>query len=100
MKMNFPEVLKHIIDFLEVKVNEDHFNKLLNHLSFDSMKKNLALVREDAYYGNPCDSGSLLIRAGKVGDYKNFMTEELIRKFDQWTLENIKNTGLKFLDFN
>lgn len=36
------------------------------------------------------------IRKGEVGDWKNYMSEELVAKFDAWTETNIVGTGLFF----
>lgn len=36
------------------------------------------------------------IRKGEVGDWKNYMSEELVGKFDAWTETNLAGTGLIF----
>lgn len=42
------------------------------------------------------EADAKFIRKGQVGDYKNYMTEEMIAKFDAWTEENLAGTGLSF----
>lgn len=36
------------------------------------------------------------IRKGEIGDHKNYMSPELIARFDAWTEENLKGTDLRF----
>lgn len=36
------------------------------------------------------------IRKGEVGDWKNHMTREMAARFDAWTEENTRGTGLNF----
>lgn len=36
------------------------------------------------------------IRKGEVGDWKNYMSDELVAKFDAWTETNLAGTGLSF----
>ena len=36
------------------------------------------------------------IRKGEVGGWKNYMTDELVAKFDDWTNANLAGTGLSF----
>lgn len=36
------------------------------------------------------------IRKGEIEDWKNYMNEELSRRFDQWAEQNLKGTELSF----
>lgn len=42
---------------------------------------------------NPDD---MFIRKGKVGDWKNYMSEDLSARFDKFTEDNLKGTSLAF----
>ena len=42
------------------------------------------------------DPEQKIIRKGKVGDWRNYMSDELARKFDEWSDKKLKNTGLIF----
>lgn len=42
------------------------------------------------------DPNKKFIRKGKVGDWRNYMSDDLSRKFDEWTEKNTKDTGLVF----
>lgn len=45
---------------------------------------------------DPSDPENKFIRKGKVGDWKNYMSEDLSRRFDEWTEKNLAGTGLTF----
>lgn len=66
------------------------------------MKKNPALNLEPilAMMEKPGPSETnpdeTFIRKGKVGDWKNYMSNELSEKFDKFTEENLKGTDLAF----
>jgi len=74
---------------------------LANHLSFKNMKKNPSVNLEPimAKKNGPefVQTEELsFIRRGEVGDWKNHMTPEMASRFDAWTEENIRGTGLHF----
>lgn len=43
------------------------------------------------------DPNSKFIRKGKVGDWRNYMSEELSKKFDDWIEHNTRGTDLTFI---
>lgn len=75
---------------------------LEDHLSFNSMKNNPALNLEpilammDKPHLNSENPDETFIRKGKVGDWKNYMSEELSARFDKFTEDNLKGTDLIF----
>lgn len=36
------------------------------------------------------------IRKGEIGDWKNHMTDEMAKRFDDWAENNLNGTGLSF----
>jgi hypothetical protein len=87
--------------FLGKTLTEAEVSKLASHLSFSSMKKNPAVNLEPimAKKNGPdfLQTTELrFIRKGQVGDWKNYMTPEMAARFDAWTEENIRGTGLTF----
>lgn len=38
------------------------------------------------------------LRKGKVGSYRDDMSDELIKRFDQWIAEKLKETDFKFFE--
>lgn len=88
--------------FLGKSLTEEQVSALEDHLSFNSMKKNPALNLEPilAMMEKPRSAeenpDQTFIRKGKVGDWKNYMSEELSAKFDKFTEDNLKGTTLVF----
>lgn len=79
-------------------MNEQQVEKLLDHLSFQSMKENRAVNYEPVIEVNKkynlIEEDGTFMRCGKVGEWKEFMNQELINRFEKWENENLKNTGL------
>lgn len=99
LKQDLPAVIERVALFLEKKITQEQIDKLADHLSFESMKNNNAvnydwLVKLSKLY-KPNKNESFM-RTGKVGEYKTAMTEEMIERFDRWTEENTKDTGLTY----
>ncbi|XP_014227592.2 sulfotransferase family cytosolic 1B member 1-like [Trichogramma pretiosum] len=104
MKKDIVSVIKKTADFLNKNLNDEEIERLAKHLSFESMKNNPAVNREfnikwiksNNVYGESKVDGEF-IRSGSVGQWKETMSEEMIEKFDAWTVENLKQCeGLKF----
>lgn len=81
MKKDLRSVVVEVANFLGKPVPEDQMDKLLHHLSFNAMKNNTATNYVNTEQGS-------FIRKGTVGDYKNEMSPEIIKKFEKWTQEN------------
>lgn len=102
MKKDLKSVIRRVAKFLEKDLSDDDVRKLEDHLSFESMKKNPSVNNAQAeivkrqIYKNGTENESFF-RAGKVGNYKAEMTEEIIKQFDEWTEKHVKGTGLEFL---
>ncbi|XP_050437128.1 luciferin sulfotransferase [Adelges cooleyi] len=102
MKKDLKGAIRQVAAFLEKELTEEQVSALEDHLSFNSMRKNPALNLEPllAMMEKPQaadeNSDQKFIRKGKVGDWKNYMSEELSAKFDSFTDENLKGTDLTF----
>ncbi|KAF2881052.1 hypothetical protein ILUMI_25120 [Ignelater luminosus] len=88
MKKDLGQVIQQVAEFLNKSLNEHQVNQLCEWLDIKSMRKNKAVNHDDIYK----ERG--FIRSGKVGGYKEEMSEEMIKIFDDWTKEYIKGTGL------
>ena len=82
-------------------MTDDQVDQLAEHLSFGSMKKNPALNLEPimAKKNGPeflQTSDLRFIRKGEVGDWKNHMSPEMAARFDAWSEEHLRGTGLSF----
>lgn len=101
MKKDLKGTVRELADFLEKNYTDAEYEELCKYLSFQSMRENKACNLEDmleeqhgkGYYQKV---GDHFIRKGQVGDWKNYMSTELSKKFDDWIEENTKDTGLKF----
>lgn len=82
------EVIK-VAKFLNKSLNDDQLAKLVDHLSFKSMKNNPS-TNFQPMKNLDADPDADFIRKGIIGDYKNIMTDEIIAKFDKWSNENNK----------
>ncbi|XP_063834758.1 luciferin sulfotransferase [Ostrinia nubilalis] len=101
MKRDLPAVIRKTAKFLGKTITDDQVNTLSEHLSFQSMKKNRAVNLEtllERSFGKEYLEQTELrfIRKGEIGDWKNYMSDDLSRRFDEWAAQHIQGTGLSF----
>ncbi|XP_069695752.1 luciferin sulfotransferase-like [Periplaneta americana] len=101
MKRDQASAIKKTADFLGKTLSEAEVQQLAEHLSFSNMKKNPAVNLEPiiAKKNGPDylqKTDLRFIRKGEVGDWKNHMSPEMAARFDTWTEENLRGTGLSF----
>ena len=86
--------------FLKKKMTDEQVAQLSEHLSFPKMAANPSVNYEQVLAQKNVsrdDPNTKFIRKGKVGDWRHYMSDELSRRFDEWTEHNLKGTGLKFV---
>ncbi|KAF5303738.1 hypothetical protein FQR65_LT18963 [Abscondita terminalis] len=86
MKEDLVKVIKNVSVFLEKTLTDEQILGLVKWLDFETMKDNKA-VNHDSLYNK-----SGFMRAGIVGGHKKEMPAEILREFDSWIEENLKNT--------
>ncbi|KAJ8960062.1 hypothetical protein NQ318_009504, partial [Aromia moschata] len=100
LKKDLPAVIRRVAKFLEKDLTDEQVIQLTNHLSFENMRNNPAVNYEmvvNMYKKfNLTEANGTFMRSGQVGDYKVKMSPELIKKFDEWTEENLKDTDFSF----
>lgn len=103
MKKDLPTTIHQCAEFLGVgdKLNDDEVSRMCEHLKFDKMQRNRAVNLEPVYNpdGDDDDDGrqtAKFIRKGQIGDWKNFMTDEMSERFDEWIEQWSSGTGLEF----
>nr|CAH7721408.1 unnamed protein product [Callosobruchus chinensis] len=100
MNKDLPTVIKKVANFLQKPLSEEQVQILCNHLSFENMKKNPAVNYEMVISINRkyklTQSEGKFMRSGKVGDYKANMSPEIIKTFDEWSEQNLKDTDFSF----
>ncbi|KAE8751095.1 hypothetical protein FOCC_FOCC002180 [Frankliniella occidentalis] len=105
LKKDLPATIRRTALFLNKQLSEDDVLKLADYLSFHNMKNNPAVNLEqvmakrrgrDSVADADRSDDLAFIRKGEVGDWKNYMSDALVAKFDAWTETNLAGTGLTF----
>ncbi|KAJ2941483.1 hypothetical protein O0L34_g14530 [Tuta absoluta] len=101
MKRDLPGVIRKTATFLGKTLTDPQVEKLCDHLSFQNMKSNRAVnldaILEKSFGKSYLEQTKLrFIRKGEIGDWKNYMSDDLSRRFDQWAEQHMKGTGLCF----
>lgn len=99
MKKDLPSTIQKCAKFLGVErsITDDEVTRMCDHLKFDRMQKNPAVNIESYLQLNGDKERNVqFIRKGQIGDWKNYMSDELSARFDQWTMKYTSGTGLKF----
>ena len=86
MKKDMMKVIKDISTFIGYHMTEYKILKLDDHLYIDNFRQVMAQSMGDM--------NAKLIRKGKVGDWKNYFTEENNKSWDEWIAENLKGTDI------
>lgn len=101
MKHDLPSVVRRTATFLNKELSDTQVDKLCDHLSFQNMKTNRAVnleaILEKSFGVSYLESTDLrFIRKGEIGDWKNYMSDDLSRRFDEWAEQHLKGTELSF----
>lgn len=91
-KLNIEKSLKKLAEFLEVTLKDEDLPKLIDHLSFDNVKKNPSINwKFDPNLPASMDH----VRRGKIGGNPE-ITEEYAAKIDAWMKKILEGSDLKF----
>ena len=96
---NQTEMIKKTAKFLNKQITEEQIEQLKEHLKFSKMTTNPAVNLEEIMAlknENNDDPNTKFLRKGQIGDWKNYMSKDLERRFNEWTKKNFKGTGFKF----
>ncbi|XP_076240816.1 sulfotransferase 2 [Calliopsis andreniformis] len=96
MKKNQVEVIKRTAKFLGKSITEGQIAELCEHLKFSKMAANPAINLEHILPRENVPENEKFIRKGKVGDWRNYMSEELSQRFDEMSEKYLRGTGLSF----
>jgi len=93
MKKDQRKIIDELCVFVNHPLTPGQVDKLVEHLKFDTMKKN-----PNANPTSGMDLEALgktdFMRKGQVGDWKNFFTPEKTEEWAAWIEEKTKGTGL------
>lgn len=94
MISDLPAVVRRSARFLNVskQLDDASLQRLCDHLKFDSMQRNEAINLEKVLP----QVETKFIRKGKVGDWRNHMTDAMSARFDAWSEAHLRGSGLKF----
>lgn len=101
MKKDPKGSIRKIADFLEKPISDDEVDSISRFLSFSKMRSNKACNAEILLDGKMGKNyfqkmGYHFIRKGEVGDWRNHMSEEMSKRFDEWIEKNTHGTDLTF----
>ena len=90
MKTDIRKEISNICEFVDHKLSPEKMEELLDHVSFNSMKKNPAvnIPRSDKNRGD-------FIRKGVIGDSKNYFSQERDQKWNEWIDRKLEDSTLK-----
>jgi len=100
-------VMRKVAKFLGKEINEDDLRKCGEYLSFDKMKANPAVNKEEykmfcdkllkQYYGVDRNSTELsFVNKGKIGNWKQYIGGALLDRFETWESKRLKGSDLSF----
>lgn len=102
MKRDLPGTIVKLAKFLGVEdvATPENVHLIYEHAQFDNMQKNPAVNLEPVLKMKQIDtenSKTKFIRKGQIGDWKNYMDNNMSDRFDQWTQEALHGSGLQFI---
>ncbi|XP_058826268.1 luciferin sulfotransferase-like [Topomyia yanbarensis] len=93
MKSNLRGCVETVCRFFDRSYSDEELDLLCQHLSFDSMKQNLACNYEDknndAWESKSRDER--FIRRGEIDSWKDELSLEIVEELNQWTNDTVKN---------
>ena len=94
--------IKKTASYLDLQLNEDVLPDLLEHLSFSNFKKESSLNKSqltkratENLHGDASEM-SAFMRKGKVGDWKNYLTIDMLRRFEVLESKIFETTGVEY----
>lgn len=103
MQTNLKSVLETLSDFLQKPIPENKIELLLDHLSFENMKANKSCNHEHEVEFtkkilNHTNDSFKFMRKGLVHDFEEEMDAEMLEKFNEWIVNNLKTHHLTLED--
>jgi estrone sulfotransferase len=77
-------------------ITNEQIVELCEHLKFSKMAANPSVNMQLLLTNEENDPNSKFIRKGKVGDWTNYMSQDLAQRFDEWMNKHLHGTGLQF----
>lgn len=96
MKKDLEGSVRKVAEFLGKDLQEGNIKELVEHLSFDSMKRNAATNKDYDKEGLLMKRNGDFMRKGEVGDWKNYFTDEMNERMNRAIEKHFKPIGLEF----
>ena len=99
LKTDLRGSIRKVANFLEKEITDRQISDLESFLSFENMKLNPSVNLElilNSTNKKDYNKNEGFIRKGQIGDWKNYMDDDLAEKFDEWIDQHIAETGLNF----
>lgn len=99
--------VKKISSFLECSFSDQEIANLVDHVSFKKMKDRIFMTTlhgsasETKFINYLINLLCLILRfcrKGKAGAYRDEMSDEYIKRFDEWTADRLRNTDFSYAD--
>lgn len=96
MKKDLRKTVDDVAKFFNKDLSEEQVEKLIDHLSFDSMQKNPSVNNEHLKKSGKVKGNAQFIRKGVVGDFKNHLTPAMEQKMKSWCEQERGSCDLRF----
>jgi len=99
MKTDLQAVITKVALFLDKDLSETNITELANHLSFQNMKDNAAVNKEDVLEHMRKITGAekgTFMRKGETGDWRNNLTEIQVKIMVDWEKDQLEGSDLEF----
>ncbi len=96
MKQDLEGSVRKVARFLNKDLSSEQVEALVEHLSFKKMKGNTAVNKEQFKDFGFADKSGSFMRKGQIGDWKNYLTDEMNQRMDEAIEKHFKGTGLEF----
>ncbi|XP_072043248.1 sulfotransferase 1C4-like [Amphiura filiformis] len=95
--MDHKAAVAQICEFVGYSYSEEILDSITEHTTFSSMKKN-PMTNPDSIFPRrvTADKDISFMRKGKVGDWRNYFTDEQNKTLDEICKEKLEDTGLQF----
>jgi len=93
LKQDLESEIRKVGKFLDIDLDDEQVNKVAQHCTFDSMKKN-KMANRDVWLLD--QSVSKFMRKGEIGDWKNYFTFAQSDAFDAIYKQKMDGSGLDF----
>ena len=94
MKKDLISTIRDVSSFLGYHLTEYKILKLDDHLYIDNFRK--VMVESVMNDEKRKESMKTFIRKGKVGDWRNYFTEENNKVWNEWIANNLEENGIIF----